>query len=459
MYTKKFIGIGNLLLDLSNYRHGKLTSQKGARDAIILGQGKKLAKLAEDIVENGLNPFDMLMVVDAQDGNDNFVVVEGNRRLTCLNLLIDPELAKETSIHRAFVRLNKTHAKSIPKVLECVLAPDKLTARIWINRKHANGLEGAGTEHWTAMAKARADVDAGEKRPELDVVNFLLTKSNLDSKLRHHLEGGNFNLSTLQRLVTTKELQEAAGFQLKNGELIAECEKEWLHGVLTNLVTTIFEGRHHGVSFTERDIDTSDKRQSFVGSLISDHSKRKKAKQCWAIMGKPMPASMSSKPVKPSNVKGTVSTEEQVNLIPKKFKLELPPGKINDVFIELKKLDVSTYRHSVSVLFRVFIEFSLEDYIKKHAVQLPKKKGADFVDDRLITKLKTVVHHVKENRLMDDKQLKSLNVAVSDRNSFLSPETLNAYVHSAWMNPDPLRLKLAWADIQPFLETLWVSKT
>jgi hypothetical protein len=50
------ISIGNLLLDASNYRIVKQASQKGARDAIISEQGKKLVKLAEDIIEHGLNP-------------------------------------------------------------------------------------------------------------------------------------------------------------------------------------------------------------------------------------------------------------------------------------------------------------------------------------------------------------------------------------------------------------------
>lgn len=228
MYIKQGISIGNLLLDTSNYRIVKQPSQKGARDAIIAEQGRKLIKLAEDIVQHGLNPFDLPMVIDAEDGNQNFIVIEGNRRLTAINLMLHPELAKDTPVYAGFSKLNKKHADAIPKVLDCVIAPNKSDALIWINRKHANGLEGAGTEHWSAMAKARADAEQGIPRPDLDAVNFVLTDPKLDPKLRTLLEGAGFNLTTLTRLVTTKELQEGLGMTLEAGKLISTFKKEWV---------------------------------------------------------------------------------------------------------------------------------------------------------------------------------------------------------------------------------------
>jgi hypothetical protein len=212
------ISVGKLLLNVSNYRIVKQTSQKAARDAIIEEQGKKLITLAKDILENGLNPSDLPIVIDADDGDGNFVVIEGNRRITTINLLLDPELAKGHSIHKAFVKLGKA-SDSIPKVIYCSIAPTKKDALHWADRKHANGLGGAGTEPWTAMAKARADADRGEPAPALDVVNFVLTNKDLDAGVRSQLEGSKFNLTTLERLVTTKELQEGLGLSLDEGKI------------------------------------------------------------------------------------------------------------------------------------------------------------------------------------------------------------------------------------------------
>jgi hypothetical protein len=62
-FIRQAVSVGNLLLDVSNYRIVKQESQKAARDAIIAEQGKKLVNLAEDIIEFGLNPFDLPMLI------------------------------------------------------------------------------------------------------------------------------------------------------------------------------------------------------------------------------------------------------------------------------------------------------------------------------------------------------------------------------------------------------------
>lgn len=457
MYIKQGIGIGNLLLDIDNYRIVKQSTQKGARDAIIAEQGRKLIKLAEDIIQHGLNPFDLPMVIDAGDGNQNFIVIEGNRRLTAINLMLQPELAKDTPIYVGFSKLNNKHADAIPKVLDCVIAPNKSDALIWINRKHANGLEGAGTEHWSAMAKARADVEQGVPRPDLDSVNFVLTNPKLDPHLRTLLEGASFNLTTLARLVTTKELQEALGLTLEAGKLVSCHKKEWVLEVMSDLVQTIAYGQRNGTKFTERSIDNNDKRHEFVDQLVGDHPGKAKVSQSWIVAGNSKSPSLQHAPKKKTSVKGTPSTEDQVNLIPKKFRLDLPAGKVNDIFIELKGLDVKTYRHSVAVLFRVFIEQTLLEYMKKHEIQLPKDGNGNEID-KLSVRLSHVLTHVKKAKLLSAKELKPVDVAIANVNSLLAPDTLNAYVHSPQMNPEPLDLKIAWANIQGFIEALWNSK-
>lgn len=458
MYIKQGVSVGNLLLDLHNYRIIKQTSQKATRDAIIAEQGTKLVKLANDIIEHGLNPFDLPMIVDAEDGQGNFTVVEGNRRLTAINLLLDPELAKDTPIHTAFVKLNKNYNDAIPKVVDCVIAPNKQSALIWINRKHANGLEGAGTEHWSSMAKARADAEQGISRPGLDIVNFVLAQNDLEKTIRQHLEGAKFNMTTLDRLVATRELQDAAGFTIQAGKPTSETNENWLKSFLTDLVTTIALSQRKGQKFTERDVDAPDKRERFIAEIVKDHPKKSASSKEWHISGTPKPTSAASKPaVRTNSTKSTVSTEEQPNLIPKKFKLELPSGKINDIFIELKKLDVVAYRHSVSVLMRVFIELTIQYHIDFHEITLPTHKGGQEID-KFSTRLERALQHIKSNKLLDKSITKPVDVALSDKNSLLAPDTLNAYVHSVWMNPDPLQLKLTWANIQPFVEFIWAQK-
>jgi hypothetical protein len=455
MSSYQQISVGNLLLNVSNYRIVKQTSQKAARDAIIEEQGKKLVTLAKDILENGLNPSDLLIVVDANDGDQNHIVIEGNRRLTTINLLLDPELARGHSIHSTFVKLGK-ESDAIPKVIYCSIAPSRKDALRWADRKHANGLGGAGTEPWTAMAKARADVDQDKPAPALDVVNFVLTNKELDSRVRRQLEGSKFNLTTLERLVTTTELQDSVGLIVDNGKVTSKNNMDWVRTVLSDVVSTIATGSRGGRKWTERDIDTQERRAMFAKDVAAD-PKGKKPNKRWAVSGRPKDVDgRASSATKAKKVQTTPSTADQVNLISRSFKLELPAGKINDIFTELKKLDVTTYPHAVSVLFRVFLDLSLDNYIEKQGVQLPENNGRK--DDRLKVRLQKVVDHVKHSDLLSAKQLQPLRVAMSNSNSLLATETLHAYVHSRWMHPDPLELKTSWLNTQAFLEKIWTTK-
>ena len=404
-------------------------------------------------MKNGLNPSDLPIVVDALDGNQNFIVVEGNRRLTAINLLLKPEMAEGTGIHASFKKLNRLYSDAIPKVLECVIVTSKQAGLIWINRKHASGMEGAGTEPWSAMAKARADEEQGIPRPDLDAVNFVLTNPKLDEPLRKTLEGSSFPITTLRRLVESKEMQLSTGFSLQGSRYISEQDKDRVRGILTDAVTVIATGKYKGEKFTERQIDSLEKREEFVGEITAKHPPRKRTSKPWVISGTPVHLRATAKPRR----KGTLSTEDQPNLIPKSFRMELPSGKINDVFTELKTLDVVRYRHAVSVLFRLFFEFTLDDYIKKHQIVLPTDKHGHTID-KLQVRLQFVKKHAKDSKLMTEKELQPLKVAIGSSSSILAPDTLNAYVHSVWMNPDPLLLKLTWANLQLFIERSWGSK-
>jgi len=457
VFERDRISIGNILLDLSNYRHGVAGSQKEARDAIIAEQGKKLSVLAKDIAENGLNPFDIPLVINAEDGNKNFIVIEGNRRITAINLMMKPELAEGTPIHAAFKRLNKNSSDSIPKVIDCIIAPSKQSGLIWINRKHANGLEGAGTEPWSSIAKARADIEQGIPRPDLDAVNFVLTNEQLDPAVREVLEGSRFNLSTLERILTTKEAQSSIGFSVQDGKLISDQEQQWLKGVITEIVTVIATSLHDDKKFTERDIDSQDKRAAFSASMISKHPGKKKADSPWQISGRPKAIKPPSKP-KPNASKSTTSTDDRTTLIPKGFKLALPSGKINDIFsMELKKLHVVNHRHAVSVLFRVFFEFTLDGYISKHGIRLPTDNRGRPTDS-LKARLTHVVNHCEKNNLLTKDELKPIRNAITNKNALVASDTLNAYVHSKLLNPDPMELKITWNNVELFIQHLWESE-
>jgi hypothetical protein len=282
MPEQKDILVKDLLLDLGNYRHGQQPNQTKAREAIIKDQGKKLIRLAEDILAKGLSPADLLMVTKEPDTN-NYTVLEGNRRLTVIQLLLNPELAQSTSIYKKFKKLHTgENISRIPRSLRCVLFINKEEARPWIDRKHSTGLEGAGTETWTAIAKARSDQDAGKFRPSLSIIDFILSELGKDDPL-HEILNNDFNLTTLDRLVNDNYLKTELGINIKGRQIEIESDPSWLRDILVDLITIIGQRKYKGEKFVVGNVYTDEERKEFINLLLQDHPKKRNSEQPWVI--------------------------------------------------------------------------------------------------------------------------------------------------------------------------------
>ena len=146
LHTEK-IKIANLQLDLKNFRFEEQHSQKEAIETMIADQKNKLVTLAKDIVENGLNPTDLIMVVRMPEGKNQYKVLEGNRRVTCLKLISNPNLIPNeyASIRNQFKKL--ANKEVISKELRCPLCAifdNEDDANVWRVRKHVGEPESKG---------------------------------------------------------------------------------------------------------------------------------------------------------------------------------------------------------------------------------------------------------------------------------------------------------------------------
>lgn len=148
----KNIKITNLFLDVENYRFEKQNSQLEAIVKMIYTAKEKLFNLAEDILNVGMNPTDKPLVIKGTEDNQ-YIVLEGNRRLTSLKLLCNPDLIPDdfASLRKKFIKLRAERQKNIPLYIDCEVCADRMEADIWIKRKHAQGLNGIGVEQWNSQ--------------------------------------------------------------------------------------------------------------------------------------------------------------------------------------------------------------------------------------------------------------------------------------------------------------------
>ncbi|HKD79719.1 MAG TPA: ParB/Srx family N-terminal domain-containing protein [Candidatus Angelobacter sp.] len=441
------IRVTDLQLDTGNYRTGKQEDQREAIRALIEEQKIKLVHLAEDIIQNGLSPLETILVMPMTDDKNRFVVIEGNRRVAAMKLVTQPDLASETTWHNAFKRLHKLLPGQLPTEVRCIVAPNKEDAFIWIQRRHDTGLKGAGLESWSTIAQYRAHAARGKSAPEFDVLEFALAQGRLEPDVQERVIGQDFPITNLKRLVNSGYVSEQ--LELDRGEttLSTTASKKWVLSVFREMVTAIAREEFNGDKFSVKDIYTAADQKRFFNKIVSKHPKPAKSVRRWAVNAETNVKDAERGLLKKR--KPNRPTSERRKLIPSGCTVRPPLGRANDIFLELRRLEVETFRNSVSILLRVFLEFSIEAYIDRRAVT-----GVNS-GDKLSKKLLTAADHMESNGIMDKKELHAVRKAGSDANSLFSTVTLNAYVHNVNFYPSASELKTSWDNLEPFIEKLW----
>jgi len=111
------ISIGRLLLDTQNPRHEPVRTQREAILSLIATERQKLVVLANDIIDHGISPIDLLLVIEKDE--KNYTVVEGNRRLAAMRMIANPDLAEGTVIESQMRRV--AALGDAPKSVECAV--------------------------------------------------------------------------------------------------------------------------------------------------------------------------------------------------------------------------------------------------------------------------------------------------------------------------------------------------
>jgi len=129
------VAIENLKFDLQNPRFDSSSGQRDILQKIINNQEYKLAILAHDIINQGLNPIDRMILIQA-DGSKDFVVLEGNRRLAALQLLSNPVLLNSVSMKptmkNKFQEYSKQYDKKVIEPIDTALFDNREEANHWI---------------------------------------------------------------------------------------------------------------------------------------------------------------------------------------------------------------------------------------------------------------------------------------------------------------------------------------
>ncbi len=446
----KSIPLVNLLLDVVNPRFE--TEQDNQRDAIRTmaeEQGEKLLSLADDIVEHGLDPASLTIVMPSETGASRHVVLEGNRRVVALKILQQPDLVSGVWSGKRLQRLKELHSKFKPaqiKDIPAVVLPDREAANHWIVLRHRGEQGGRGIVSWDGMAVARYEQRRGGGRTAvaLKVVDFVKERGSLDQETLDRLP--DVPLTTLQRLLNDPAARGKLGIDVVDGEIKTELpDEEVLKGL-----TKIVQDAAHGdlkVSTIETKKHRSDYLKGFKPAELPSARARRGEQREVGATGAAAPVVTRQRP--------THAPRKRTVLVPHTCVLSITQAKTRDIYSELRRLKVEEYPNAIGVLFRVFLELSVDHYIvtKKIATKAQLAKPQDFPLNKKVLK---VADHLESTGVLTKQELiGARRAAAKDHFLAASINTLHAYVHDADFGPGPTDLKKGWDSLERFFKALW----
>jgi hypothetical protein len=439
-HTYKRIPISSLYLDLENPRHDVLPDQAHVIRTFLERNGDKLLRLARDVVSEGTNPADLPIVVPHPTVSEAFVVVEGNRRVAVIKILKDPSLASfapTPSLKRRFEDLAKEFSSTSLDEVECVIFENKIDANHWIELRHTGENEGVGIVPWDAAAVAR--FKKGQSWMALQVADFVRAKAPLDDATKEKI--GKMPITNLARLVNDPDVRDAIGIRAEKGSLKGVLPETDLVRGLSRVVTDVATG-----TITVNNIRSKAQRQEYVERLVKSGALPP------STMKPISPWDLPAVYPRPTAGRGRPPTKTRKSLIPSRCALRIPHVRIARICRELKLLDADQFTNSAAVMLRVFLELSLDEYIRANKVSVPGK-------GTLAQKLRAVADYLEKTGLLDRAALKAVRVAASSRDALFSTDTLHAYVHNKDFAPKASDLKITWDNMQMFMEAIWPYRT
>ena len=412
--------------------------QVKALHALARHLGTKLRVLAADIVQYGVDPSTLPIVMSLTGVAGKYVVLEGNRRLAALKVLENPDTisgAVEPGVLRQIRKLSKDYHANPIETLNCILVESREAARHWIELRHAGELLGAGISRWSSDEIDRFRSRSGVTQPHSQVLDFLQRHGDLSDELR-----GKVPTTTLKRLIEAPSVRSKLGIELHKKVIYLLAPEASVAKALMHVITDLASGNTKVGS-----VYTKGQRETYAANIPKDVAVTPVIKS-----GQGVAASNAGTGAKPKPASATRTPKKRDRLIPRDCVLGIPSGRLRDIETELsRKLSLENHANAISVLFRVFLELSVDIYNGKN---LPAVRE----ESTLRVKTEAAVTDLVARKKLAKKQAHPV-LAACQKDTFLAASVvmMNQYVHNPFVFPAPDDLRAHWDSFQPFVTALW----
>ena len=383
-YQIKTLNVSQIKVDQDNPRLPKTSSQREALNKMFETQGDKLIALAKNIVTHGLNPTERTLIFKS---GKEYIGGDGNRRITVLKALATPDLLDNLEWKE---KIKKIRTEPILKKVECAVFKNREAARLWISLNHQGQGNGEGRIPWGPREKDRFN-------------NVESIGTQITNKYANARDRGKYQKTTMDRVFSYKFVKELLNIQQdKQGTV----DFSKIKGKLAKDIVNSLKNAKVSTVYTVKETN------NFLGPLINENT---------------------------SSQKSNPTTQSRKGVIPKEFNLAISDQKTNNVFGELKTIEVRKFPNASAMLLRTFLELTVYVYCKKHEINFHK-------NDPLKNRFRNAV----EAMPLDQGEKKTLNPIIFNQNHPANTSILNSYVHNLSHHPDPQSVKTAFDNLKPF---------
>lgn len=401
-------------------------------------QGSKLVALARDIVNRGgLNPAQYFIVIP--DDDDQFIVMDGNRRICALKALEEPDNVVEALGETRTKQLKELKKRYTPvEYASCIVFEAREEARPWMELLHEGEQDGAGTVPWTAQQKNRYYARKGTKSYHLQVLDYVMSEGTPDDKTKRRYDRGTYPISTLLRTLSTPDVREGLGIDFVKNQVVTKLPKKQIIGPLTRVVNDIGSGVIKVGDVMNKN-DRIDYIDSFSDSGLPDLS-------LGGDVAVPIEEATDDSKAKPRKQRRSSGTRPK--LIPADYRIDIDVNRINVIYFELRRqLKIAEVPNAAGVLLRVFLELGVDVYMERNGVSVKKNDH-----DTLENKVKAVANDMRKKGVVGPKELNKILQTVGKDKIIV---TLHDIVHDKDMSVGPADLRALWDRLAPFIEKLW----
>jgi hypothetical protein len=430
--------------------------------------GDECIDLLRDLTKTGhLNSSDIPIVV-FQEGR--YIMMEGNRRLTCLLLWSDPELLYqyEALAEKYFARVERLiddSRYSAPPELMVAVAQTELDADTWIERKHTGGAGGAGTVEWGAAMKdrRRARNDPTKASRAMAFVELISDSYAEEKDILSSLEEiRSKRYSFIQRFVDRSTVRDIIGLDFSSGKMTFRYGARASLPIIRKILSDFSNPKAASGKSWARELDTvSDFREylekySDIFPLnINDNAVSKTVSD--VHHGPRSDVSNVSQNVEINEVDDGHKTKDvpsKRNESSEKAIVDLRPprpsrgrehifrglmldkftSRIQEMARQTSLLNISRHNEMVSVMLRVILDLTAYQFLKSHGMnQVPRD-----LDKRIKASIKIIDPHAsdalgsaentsplrKAFHATDPDSIKLVQYAVHDINSGRTPNEI-----------------------------------